>query len=122
MTGNLIALHVNDFSIDTDKFLEFLDQIRKKVSAGSITLVVDNLAMHYTRRVHNFADETGISLLFNVTYSSENNPIEILWAFSKRRFRAELITFSDFKNKSKVQSLVRKCIEAVPNVSLRLHI
>lgn len=63
-----------------------------------------------------------IEVIFNAPYSSEYNPIERLWAYSKRAFRKHLIAFTDYKSQPKIESLVRKSIEDVETEGIGKHV
>ena len=60
--------------------------------------------------------------MFNGTYTSELNPIEMLWAWSKPKFTRELINVFDFKNEQLIHELITDCILAVSPVSLKLQV
>jgi transposase len=49
-------------------------------------------------------------LLFNAGYSSQLNPIERLWAISKRQFTKDCVTDADFRNQEQIKALVMKSI------------
>jgi hypothetical protein len=60
--------------------------------------------------------------MFNGSYSSQFNPIEVLWAFAKREFRREMITITDYKDKrNKLHKLVERCIRNVPPEFLKKY-
>ena len=47
-------------SVNTDKFMEFLEKIEKMFKKKSITLFMDNLRVHHTNRVKNFCHRNDI--------------------------------------------------------------
>lgn len=96
--GELTSLYISEKSIDTDKFLEYLAELRHNTPTGTLYIFLDNLPIHWTIRVRNYCGENNIQLLFNGIMSSEFNPVERLWAYSKSKFRRDLITFDNFKN------------------------
>ena len=83
MTGKVVAHLVTDHSIDKYKFAAFLDQVNAFTRGRQCVMLVDNLSVHYTDLVKRTAQRYRISLVYNGTYSSEFNPIERLWAWSK---------------------------------------
>ena len=88
MQGQVVASVLRDKSIDSDAFCEFLRLIRRKSKSRKCHMLVDNLSVHRTPDVTNQATRSRINLIFNGTYSSSYNPIEQLWAYSKRRFQS----------------------------------
>ncbi len=51
-----------------------------------------------------------MQLLFNAAYSSEYNPVEILWLLSKRLFAVKLLNVRDYKNQKLIKELVSDSI------------
>lgn len=83
---------------------------------------MDNLRMHYAQPVKELAAALRFELLYNASYSSHLNPIERLWALSKRRFGSAVLTDVDLKSKSDVQAFIAKSLIEVPRISLQRHI
>ena len=81
-----MAYHVQDFSIDSEAYVKFLDQVALYTKRHKYIMMVDNLLVHRTDDVKNKSKAIKCELVFNGTYSSEYNPIERLWAWSKARF------------------------------------
>jgi hypothetical protein len=50
-------------------------------------------------------------LIYNGSYSSELNPVELIFALSKRIFAKEIIKVTDFKDTDAMQLLVGRCLE-----------
>ena len=93
------GLTVVDGAITGDSFMTFLGKIRKAhPKTGTITLFVDNLRLHHMKSVQRYAEENDINLLFNAIYSSEYNPVEILWLFAKRKFSEHCIQGAEYHN------------------------
>ena len=86
MDGKIAGLHICDHSIDRFSYVKFLEDVHKNNDNKDCIMLVDNLAVHRTKLVRDYAASHGIELLFNGTYSSNYNPIERLWAWSKHRF------------------------------------
>lgn len=53
--------------------------------------------------------------MFNGAYSSQLNPIEILWAYAKRSFKKRLMTVGDYKDVKLMHKLVEESILEVPS-------
>lgn len=98
MLGNVVALHTVDSAITIESFMEFLDKVREYTRHRWCTLFLDNLKLHYNWQVKRRATRNRIHLLFNSTYSSEFNPIERLWAMSKRTFAKAAICSGNYQN------------------------
>lgn len=81
--GKLVAYLIKDKSIDKFAFVDFLKEVSKHTKYRKCSMLVDNLGVHYTDLVKQEAKERKIELIYNGTYSSEFNPIERLWAWSK---------------------------------------
>ena len=78
---------VQEFTIDskTERFLEFLEKIRKENSEyKAVIVVLDNFPTHRSKRVKERAEEIGIYLVYLPPYSPDLNPIEFIWKSIKR--------------------------------------
>ena len=85
--GKVVTIQTYDYSINVDKFLLFLQELRAtRSSSKRIFIFLDNLRVHYSLRVREFCNQNNIELIFNAAYSSEYNPVERLWALAKRSF------------------------------------
>ena len=76
----LEAFHVQDKSIDSDALIQFLLTIIGHSKPCEFTIFADNCRVHHSNKVRKFLEETGISVIFNVPYGPEYNPIERVWA------------------------------------------
>ena len=97
-------------------------QIKRRFSRKTKYVFLDNLRLHHTQQIKAFAHSHNVRLVFNASYSSEYNPIERLWALSKRMFSRLLISEKMADSNFQVEALVRKCILDVPAISLQRHI
>ena len=94
--GRVRTICCHDYSINVDKFIQFLQELRVMKNASTmIYIFLDNLRVHYSLRVRQYCRENKIELVFNAAYSSEYNPIERLWALSKRIFQRKLAETND---------------------------
>ena len=74
-------------SINTPKFLVFIEDLRRKRWADDIALFVDRLSVHRTKAVRERLDELSIPLILNASYEPDYNPIENIFARVKFNFR-----------------------------------
>ena len=74
-------------SIDIPKFLIFLDDLRRLHWADDIALFVDQLSVHRSKRVRERLEELSIPVIYNASYSPDNNPIENIFGMVKTKFR-----------------------------------
>lgn len=121
LKGEVVAMHMQDFSIKWESFLEFLKLLKPKKSRKTFVFL-DNLKAHHNLNVKAYAKEANIELVFNAAYSSELNPIERLWLFSKRLFYKRIIEFSDWKDRDRLYALIDECIKAVPTSYIKSHV
>ena len=124
MNGEVEYTAMNDYSIDQDVFLSFLEglRMRKGWYSGPLWLFVDNLGVHRTTKVKDFCNENEIFLIFNAPYNSAVNAVERLWAYSKQRWRTECLDIADFKNAKLLKHLVLACLESVNSSHLAKHV
>jgi transposase len=94
--GEMKAFTLSDYSVNADKFIDFLILLRSQTHGKStLYVVLDNLSVHHSHKVRDYAERNNTVLVFNAPYSSEYNPIERYWALSKRIFSAELSRTND---------------------------
>ena len=84
-------------------------------------MFLDNLNLHYTHEVKVAAEKYHIRLLFNSAYSSEFNPIERLWAWSKKDFARTAVLSGAYHNQKQMHDLVRTCILRTSNTAIKVH-
>ena len=96
--GEVVAYHIQDHSIDTQAFMEFLRRMKEYIGRKKAVLLLDNLGVHRTKDATKLAKTLGIELVFNGTYSSEYNPIERLWAWAKKRFVQACVEDAPYHN------------------------
>ena len=74
-------------SIDTDKFIEFLQKLRFKYPFDQIALFMDRLSVHTCRRAKEKMEFLNIRYVYNAAYSPEFNPIEFVFGLVKRNVK-----------------------------------
>lgn len=73
----------------------FENRLLKEVPAKSV-IVMDNATFHRKEVLRSLAAKAGCSVLFLPPYSPDLNPIEMFWAWLKRKLLALLPFFDDF--------------------------
>ena len=76
-------------AINADRFIPYLQQLRKKNGEKPLALFMDQLSVHREKNVKPFYQQLDIMPIFNVSYSPEYNPIESCFSQVKRHFCAE---------------------------------
>ena len=59
-------------------------------------LLIDNASFHRKRAIYDIANDCGFRVMFLPAYSPDLNPIEKMWANTKRRMRLYMHKFVDF--------------------------
>ncbi len=94
-------------SAHADTFLDFLKSIP---NTKNKYLFLDNACIHHSKIVAEFVKINKINLLFNVPYSPEFNPIEIMFSKLKKLVR-------DCTNNNKINSLTTNIINCLKNIT-----
>lgn len=76
-----------DGSVDTERFLLFLDGLIPKLSKGHV-LVMDNVRFHHSVAVKSKLAAAEIRVLYLPPYHPELNPIEEVWSHIKTTLRS----------------------------------
>ena len=79
---------VFQFSVNVDKFIEYIDFLRETNRGEKICLFMDNLSAHTSERSKQAMRDRGFRWIYNVPYSPEYNPIELTFSMVKRNFRS----------------------------------
>jgi transposase len=74
---------------NTKNVIEYLQFIRGDVEKGCV-MVLDNHTAHHAKGVLGLAFKLGIELLYLPATASELNPVEMMWAYFKRKWRQQL--------------------------------
>jgi transposase len=110
MNGKVVAIHLQQKSIDSDAYVVFLKKVARQTKRRKCVMLVDNLGVHRTHNVREQARKSNIELLFNGTYSSEYNPIERLWAWSKQRFQKQCVDDGPYHLQHRMERLVEEIV------------
>jgi len=74
-------------SIDGAAFIAFLSNLLEGREASKLVIFMDNATIHNSKVVKAFMAERGLAGIFNVAYSPQYNPIEIVWSQVKAGFK-----------------------------------
>ena len=76
-------------SVNTDKFLEYLQQLRFRNPFDRIAIFMDRLSVHTCNKSKEKMAFLKIEAIFNASYSPEFNPIETVFSLVKRNIKTE---------------------------------
>ena len=82
-------------------------------------MLLDNLSVHRSHVVRDWAENRGMHLLFNAPYSCQFNPIEWLWGFAKHEFYRDIMLVEKKLTFTAVEARVRHFIEAVSTLKVK---
>jgi putative transposase len=92
-TGEVFAQATSD-AMNALGFKAFLESVLVRVP-GKIVMVLDNSRVHRNAEVKKFLVENArLEIVFLPAYAPELNPIELLWAWVKRHWLADLAVLS----------------------------
>ena len=78
-----------DRSVNTERFLEFLEGIDGSMQGKKVAIFMDNLNVHRSNKVRDYMEENDMMPIFNIPYSPQYNPIEVYFAHIKNHYRKE---------------------------------
>jgi len=85
--GGLEASMIFSKSVNSVRFIEFLEMVHKLHDNMKVAIFMDNLSVHRSRLVRDRMKELDIKAVFNVPYSPQYNPIELVFGLIKRTFK-----------------------------------
>ena len=77
-----------DFSVNVEKFIEYITTLRKVNGTDKICLFMDNLSAHKSEKSKQAMRELGFRWIYNLPYEPRFNPIELVFSQVKRNFKA----------------------------------
>jgi transposase len=90
----LVHYHIIAESNNTEHFQDFLAGLKKKCEGRRTLLILDNLKIHYAKRLNPLYDQS-FKIMFLPPYSSELNPIESFWSLLKHRWQKNLLLYGE---------------------------
>ena len=75
-------------SVNIEKFIDYLKQIKEANKDDKICLFMDNLSSHTSDRSKQAMRDNDIRWVYNVPYEPRFNPIEFVFSQVKRNFKA----------------------------------
>ena len=115
IAGEVVASELAMTSIKKENFDLFLAKLHRIYRGEPVSIYLDNLNMHYNEEVVEKAHQYSFDLVYSPAYSSEWNPIERLWTYSKKGLRKKCLLTTDYSNEREIQALVTECINSVPS-------
>ena len=109
---------VFEFSVNTTKFLEYLANLRAANPEAKIALFMDNLSAHDNKRAKAAMREHGFRYIFNVSYSPEYNPIELVFSQLKKNFKALRAKKFVGKTQESHEALVMRAVSQLKKVNV----
>ena len=79
---------VFEYSVNVDKFIEYIDFLRATNRDEKICLFMDNLCAHTSERSKQAMRDRGFRFIYNLPYMPIYNPIELSFSMVKRNFRS----------------------------------
>lgn len=90
----LVHYEVFPDSNNSERFGNFLRALKMKCEGKKVVVVQDNLRIHHARVLHEIYNENFHRIMLP-TYSSELNPIEMLWSVVKRKWTQGLFQITE---------------------------
>ena len=87
----LVSYAIHKGSIDTSKFIRFLEGLRDAMGTEPFCLFMDNLSVHKTKVSKETLKRLKIILIFNVPYSPDFNGIESFFSLVKGVYKKHLL-------------------------------
>ena len=105
-----------DRAVNTDRFIEFLHELRERHGRGRFVLYMDSLTVHKSNRAWDTYKELNIEPLYSPVYSPDYNPIEMM--FSKLKGIVKRMRLKDMVQQTK-RSFRELLPHAVSEISVK---
>jgi transposase len=110
--GGMLHMRIQSSAVDSDDFIAYLKQLRRKIPDRPIALFMDNLAVHRAIKVKEWYQTLNITTIMNVSYSPAFNPIESVFSkvkalFNRRRLN-NLVNRTGFNFDNEIKAAFRQ--------------
>ena len=85
--NGLEHFQIYNFSVNSERFVDWLGELRVKTGDDKVALFMDNLSAHRAGKSTDEMKRLGFRYIWNCTYSPEYNPIELTFSKVKREFK-----------------------------------
>jgi len=92
--NNFIYHKKSKETTNAERFIDYLTQLRGE-KEGTLKIILDNARIHHSKLVKKYVKDNDIELIFNVPYSPETNPIEMIFSKIKHVFRKKRLEECD---------------------------
>ena len=86
--NGLEHFQIYEFSVNTERFIGWLGELRVKTGDDKVALFMDNLSAHKAEKSTDEMKRLGFRYIWNCTYSPEYNPIELTFSKVKQSYRS----------------------------------
>ena len=93
--------------ISSDDFIEFLKVLRINNPKDQLTIFMDNLPAHKSRKVQDQLKELKMDQIFNVPYSPQFNGIERYWFLLKQEYKKKILQCMINEEEFEVKNLIQ---------------
>ena len=73
-------------SVNGENYINFIKELIEKYGNG-YTLLMDNAAIHKTKKFQDYSKHENINILYNIPYNPETNPIKMLFCPIKKNIK-----------------------------------
>jgi len=87
-TKKIVSYVIHESSINSDKYMEFIKSIMYMPKYNKYTLLMDNASINKTKTFIKYTSDNNLSVLYNISYNPETNPIEMLFSPLKNHIRS----------------------------------
>jgi len=77
---NIIDCYIVKKALNGEKFLKFIKKVKIKDNKNKMSYLMNNCVIHRTQKLKEYVIKDKMNLIYNVSYHSETNLIEIVFA------------------------------------------
>lgn len=93
--NKIIYYELYEGSVTSDVYISFLSTLVTKLNIDKDILYMDNAAAHRSKKTREYMNNANIKYRYNLPYSPELNPIEMVFAKIKKILRYNLVNTKD---------------------------
>lgn len=108
---DLFACHKK--SINTEKYIDYLNDLRKLHKGKNIAIFCDNLSVHHNWYVKDKLEDLEIPCIYNAAYAPQFNPIELVFSKVKQRYKVYKTNEIVNKKRTHTETLIQRAFSEV---------
>ena len=109
----LVHYETFDRSVNTPKFIQFIENMHQKIGEQKYAIYLDNLAVHKSKLAKDVYEKLGIETIWAPPYTPELNAIEEYFSMLKHHVKQARLKDMVSKNRRKYKAYIKEAVKKI---------